>query len=1119
MGSVPHGNDQPLGAGQSYTSSLTFALPAGIGGTAADPQTFYIYVIANPLGSTNTGLRDNDSSRDYYATSAYEDPTNNQGSQTIPVIYKEPDLQVTNLIVPITPPHSGDTIPVSWTVTNIGNRDTRTGFWYDRVYLSQSPSLDNQSYMLGQVAHNSILGTGASYNTTLNVQLPDGIQGNFYILVFTDSTVIGSPNFPGVGFEGPPIDPFLGRVAEYRGEGNNITAASLPVLPAIPPDLQVTSVAAAGPDPTQAGHVQTGQNYTVNYTVSNVGAGNTPARESSWVDWIFLSRDTLLDSGDTFLGEEDHSGGLNAGQSYQVTDTFKAARNLSGPWYIIVITDPKNVVYEGGVKFDNATATATPLVFDIPPPSDLTVQSIAAPATAQSGEPVQIQWTVQNIGNFAAAGSWTDSVYLATGPIWDISDPLIGQVAFSGTVIPGGTYISTLNANLPAAATGDYRIIVRTDIFDEIVESNYENNTTASADAVSVTVPELQLGVPVQTTLSTGEDRLYQVQVALGETLRVDLTSSNSSASNELYLRYSNVPTGAQYDAAYQGALQANQFAVIPSTQAGLYFILVRGQSEPAANTPVTIVANVLPFEITDVQTDEGGDGQYVTTTIEGAQFDPQAIVKLVRPGIAEYEPVSYQVIDATKIVAIFNFTNAPHGLYDVEVINPDGQVAVAAYRYLVEQALPPDVALALGGPRVLTAGQNAIYGFSLESLTNVDIPYVEFEVGIPELDGFGTTPLANQYPHLALTTNLAAGGSPEVANVPWASVNPVVDSDGEDQATAYALDFADGSNLGESLQVQTYPDGVPPDAGMEIPSDTAFQFDITASATALTTAEFIAQQTQEALTLRTAILQDPMASASLQVLASDASSWTDLYLAALSQAGLLLPADVPPAAQQDPEVITLIDTLAAGILAGPAGQQIITTGNLPQFFDQVIQWYGNNPTQKSPYIGSRFVDNADEPGNVVAGNAPPNSAFNLNESNPTQTESFTVYVNYSNDFNNDGITDYSNPENPNYVPVQPSELLAVLDRAGHDRPGATGRAVWLGRARLRADGSTTALHDQLQQPVYHVDRRPDSHREPARSQPRPAELPPGRPANWRPAGPNSQRCRLVPGRLRLHAE
>src|SRR5690349_19369552 len=86
---------------------------------------------------------------------------------------------------------------------------------------------------------------------------------------------------------------------------------------------------------------------------------------------------------------------------------------------------------------------------------------------------------------------------------------------------------------------------------------------------------------------------------------------------------------GKEIEAALQGAVQANQFAAIPSTTAGTYYLLVRGQSEPAANTPITLLARVLPFGITDVVPDKGGDSRYVTTTILGAQFDPQAIVKL----------------------------------------------------------------------------------------------------------------------------------------------------------------------------------------------------------------------------------------------------------------------------------------------------------------------------------------------------------------------------------------------------------------------------------------------------------------------------------------------------------
>src|SRR5207248_777257 len=123
IGEFPHSNDQPLPAGASYTASAGFDLPKGIGGTADNPQTFYLYVITDPHGALATQGNDNNSSRGSFTTRGYEDQTNNLGGGTLPVIYREPDLQVTNLIVPSTPPHSGDMISVTWTVTNLGNRE------------------------------------------------------------------------------------------------------------------------------------------------------------------------------------------------------------------------------------------------------------------------------------------------------------------------------------------------------------------------------------------------------------------------------------------------------------------------------------------------------------------------------------------------------------------------------------------------------------------------------------------------------------------------------------------------------------------------------------------------------------------------------------------------------------------------------------------------------------------------------------------------------------------------------------------------------------------------------------------------------------------------------------
>ncbi|MEY3475032.1 MAG: hypothetical protein RL087_1490, partial [Pseudomonadota bacterium] len=241
-----------------------------------------------------------------------------------------------------------------------------------------------------------------------------------------------------------------------------------------------------------------------------------------------------------------------------------------------------------------------------------------------------------------------------------------------------------------------------------------------------------------------------------------------------------------------------------------------------------------------------------------------------------------------------------PHGLYDLTVLNPDGAQATLPYRYLIESALEPDVTIGLGGPRVVPAGQTGLYGISLQSLTNVDTPYVHFTFGAPEM---GDNAMVYGLPYVTFNSNVR--GSPDGArdDVAWASLDSETNTNGFMLASGYALDVTAGGYVGMSFTVSTYPgmkaladrdfeafkralyDARPDwaaqdvlaggiaalpkglkelfdDPTLPVPDKCEvlfipFRFNVMAAATPMTRAEFITQQRNEAARLREAILKD----------------------------------------------------------------------------------------------------------------------------------------------------------------------------------------------------------------------------------------------------------------------
>ena len=398
-----------LQPGDSYQVTRQVTLPEGTGGDywlyidldAHNDLPCFIYPLQCRLLLADWWPADqgsNDVLLDELSRWAYEDPTNNRYQHAFAITYREPDLRVTDLVVPAAA-QTGQTVPVSFTVTNQGSRPSRSTRWDDAVFLSRDPSLDERDLMLASASHSAVLDPGQSYQQTVDVRMPDSIQGTFYLLVYTDTAARAHRTLLsdiGVGYRGLEFEAgsqlsifdlasvaqrslARGKTAEYQDEGNNITGHSVSVTLHSVPDLQVTALGVSD-------QPVVGQPLTVSYTVANLG-GDTPPGQSAWDDLVYLSADPSLDrAADRYLGLVRHRAGLSAGQSYDAALTVSIPADAIGPHYLLVVTDPVRQgpignVFEQDKEWNNDRALAVTIVQ--PDPTDIQVLEITVPASAE----------------------------------------------------------------------------------------------------------------------------------------------------------------------------------------------------------------------------------------------------------------------------------------------------------------------------------------------------------------------------------------------------------------------------------------------------------------------------------------------------------------------------------------------------------------------------------------------------------------------------------------------------------------------------------------------------------------------------------------------------------------
>ena len=562
------------------------------------------------------------------------------------------------------PALSEDTLLVSWRVENTGLAAPNSTVWSDAVYLSTNAVWSTNSVLLGINQNPSSPAPGAFYTNTLAVTLPAEIQGNFFVHVVADAA---------------------DQVIESSEVNNSLAATNTLQITLRPvPDLAVVSVA------TPADGFS-GQLFELSWTVTNRGSATA---EGTWYDSVYLSLDPQFEPDlDTYIGYAERPHVLTNGQSYTQTAQLEIPTDVSGLFYVFVVCDSTERVNERGATTNNVGRAAAAVSVWLQPPADLVVGTITIPTNAVAGYEMALTYVLRNQGTNGAFGPWVDALYLSADDQWDIGDTLFTRVSQTGFLAAGGSRTNTVSAPAPGVLPGNYHVIIRTDIVNQVPETNEFNNITATLDQVAAQVEKLSFGIPRTGAISPGQFVYYRFDATNEQTIRLAFAADVPASASQLLVRFGAIPTRGEFDFTCHEPFVSAGEVVLAVERTGTYFVLVYGG---LGTSPFTIQAELLPLAITRASPSVAGNAGLVTLKVEGALFKEGMIFALTNGSGTSLPAAEVRVQDSATAYVTFNCLGVPPGSYALAA-----QVPIAGF--LIQTGLTNALTLQAGmGARVM---------------------------------------------------------------------------------------------------------------------------------------------------------------------------------------------------------------------------------------------------------------------------------------------------------------------------------------------------------------------------------------------------------------------------------
>jgi parallel beta-helix repeat protein len=610
--------------------------------------------------------------------------------------------------------NSGSTYSLLYSVTNIGDAKTTVNAWGDGIYLSTDSVFGTSDILLASVTVNKPLEKDSTYTMKYALKIPNGLSGNYYILVRADREKLIMDDDTTNNWK---------PICKSTGGAKLITINLTP-----PSDLQITSWDV----PTTA---TSGQPMKVKLTVENKGSGATVS--GNWNDQIYLSTDYIVDGTDIFLGEKQHSGNLSVNGSYSDSINVTIPINKVGNFIVLIRTDGSNLEYEHFNEGNNLVSSIT--TASKAPPADLIVSVINSPDSVISGKAVDIDWKIKNKGSNPASGYLRDNIYLSKDSVQDGEDLLLGSSYYYISLTPNSEIARNMNVLVSGIALGDYNVLVTTDVMNNINEANDTNNTEIAPNKLNVSVPILHIGVTTPDTLSDGENIYHRIIIPdtlAGESMIITLKADSINGDNQIYVRFGGVASGSEFDYKYRDPFTGNQEIIIPELLEGTYYLLTSGNVSPGNVQNITLHARIMPFEIRKVTPKVGGNTGEVTVLIEGSKLDNTTKYYLLdsMPNIAPVDigektgkggigvkPRQIIALDPTQAFVTFDLNGFDTGFYNVVAVKND-QVATLVKGFQIVQGNAGNLNVSITRPGNMRTGNIASIKILFNNDGNIDL-------------------------------------------------------------------------------------------------------------------------------------------------------------------------------------------------------------------------------------------------------------------------------------------------------------------------------------------------------------------------------------------------------------